>query len=191
MTGPRRALFIDRDGTLIVDVGYPRDPAQVEPLPGALDALRALQAHHALVIVSNQSGIGRGLITPAEAGAVHARVVERFGQAGVAFAGAYYCPHDPGAGCACRKPAPVSCSTPPASSASISPRRSWSATSRPTSPPAAPRAAATRCGSARVMTTTATMPRAAPTGPRSWRSSAHSCRGPAAARFVATPSKPG
>lgn len=106
MTGPRRALFIDRDGTLIVDVGYPRDPAQVEPLPGALDALRALQAHHALVIVSNQSGIGRGLITPAEARAVHARVVERFGQAGVVFAGAYYCPHDPGAGCACRKPAP-------------------------------------------------------------------------------------
>jgi len=106
MTGPRRALFIDRDGTLIVDVGYPRDPAQVEPLPGAVEALRALQARFALVIVSNQSGIGRGLITEAEARAVHARVVERFGQAGVAFAGAYYCPHDPGAGCACRKPAP-------------------------------------------------------------------------------------
>ncbi|HEX8109737.1 MAG TPA: HAD-IIIA family hydrolase, partial [Kofleriaceae bacterium] len=106
MTGPRRALFVDRDGTLIVDVGYPRDPAQVEPLPGALDALRALQAHFALVIVSNQSGIGRGLITQAEARAVHARVVERFGQAGVAFAGAYYCPHDPGAACVCRKPAP-------------------------------------------------------------------------------------
>ncbi len=106
MTGARRALFVDRDGTLIVDVGYPRDPAQVEPLPGAAGALRALAAHFALVIVSNQSGIGRGLITPAEAHAVHARVVERFGQAGVTFAGAYYCPHDPGAGCACRKPAP-------------------------------------------------------------------------------------
>jgi len=106
MTGPRRALFIDRDGTLIVYVGYPRDSAQVEPLPGAVDALRALQARFTLVIVSNQSGIGRGLITQAEARAVHARVVERFGQAGVAFAGAYYCPHDPGAGCACRKPAP-------------------------------------------------------------------------------------
>jgi len=105
MTG-RRALLVDRDGTLNVDVGYPRDPAQVEPLPGALGALRALQDRFALVIVSNQSGIGRGLITPAEARAVHARVVERFGQAGVAFAGAYYCPHDPGAGCACRKPAP-------------------------------------------------------------------------------------
>lgn len=106
MTAARRALLIDRDGTLIVDAHYPRDPAQVAPLPGALDALRALQADFALVIVSNQSGIGRGLITRDEARAVHARVVELFGQAGVAFAGAYYCPHAPGAGCACRKPAP-------------------------------------------------------------------------------------
>ncbi|HEX3757852.1 MAG TPA: HAD family hydrolase [Kofleriaceae bacterium] len=104
--GARRALLLDRDGTLITDVGYPRDPAQVEPLPGAVAALRALQTRFALVIISNQSGVGRGLITPAEARAVHARVVERFGQAGVAFAGAYYCPHDPAAGCPCRKPAP-------------------------------------------------------------------------------------
>jgi len=106
MTGPRRALFVDRDGTLIVDVGYPRDPALVEPLPGAIDALRVLQPRFALVIISNQSGIGRGLISAAEAAAVHARVVERFAQAGVTFAGAYYCPHAPDAGCRCRKPAP-------------------------------------------------------------------------------------
>jgi len=102
----RPALFIDRDGTLITDVGYPRDPALVEPLPGAFEALRALQAAFALVIISNQSGIGRGLITEAEARAVHDRVIEVFARAGVAFAGAYYCPHAPAAGCACRKPAP-------------------------------------------------------------------------------------
>jgi D-glycero-D-manno-heptose 1,7-bisphosphate phosphatase len=102
----RRALFVDRDGTLIVDVGYPRDPAGVEPLPGAISALRELQAHFALVIISNQSGIGRGLITEAEARAVHDRVVDVFGRAGVGFAGAYYCPHAPDAGCPCRKPAP-------------------------------------------------------------------------------------
>ncbi len=101
-----RALLVDRDGTLIVDVGYPRDPARVEPLPGAIDALRELQQRFALVIISNQSGLARGLITVAEAGAVHARVVELFGQAGVTFAGAYYCPHAPDAGCRCRKPAP-------------------------------------------------------------------------------------
>jgi histidinol-phosphate phosphatase family protein len=102
----RRALLLDRDGTLIVDVGYPRDPALVEPLPGAIAALRELQARFALVIVSNQSGLGRGLITAAEARAVHDRVIDVFARGGVAFAGAYYCPHAPGAGCACRKPAP-------------------------------------------------------------------------------------
>lgn len=101
-----KTLFIDRDGTLIVDVGYPRDPAQVEPLPGAIAALRELQARFALVIVSNQSGVGRGLIAPAEALAVHERVVALFAAGGVQFAGSYYCPHAPGAGCACRKPAP-------------------------------------------------------------------------------------
>lgn len=102
----RPALFLDRDGTLIVDVGYPRDPGRVEPLPGAVDALRALQARFALVIISNQSGIGRGLITEAEARAVHDRVIDVFAATGVQFAGAYYCPHAPAASCPCRKPAP-------------------------------------------------------------------------------------
>ena len=88
----RRALLLDRDGTLIVDVGYPRDPAQVEPLPGAIDALHGLQARFALVIVSNQSGIGRGLVTPAEAALVHDRTIAVFARAGIHFAGAYYCP---------------------------------------------------------------------------------------------------
>jgi histidinol-phosphate phosphatase family protein len=102
----RRALFVDRDGTLIADAGYPRDPALVEPLPGAIEALRELQAHFALVIISNQSGIGRGLITEAEARTVHDRVIEVFARAGVGFAGSYYCPHAPEASCPCRKPAP-------------------------------------------------------------------------------------
>lgn len=100
------ALFLDRDGTLIVDVGYPRDPALVEPLPGAIEALRDLQQRFALVIISNQSGIARGKITNAEAAAVHARVLEVFAAGGVTFHGAYYCPHAPDAGCRCRKPQP-------------------------------------------------------------------------------------
>jgi D-glycero-D-manno-heptose 1,7-bisphosphate phosphatase len=102
----RPALFLDRDGTLITDVGYPRDPAQVELLPGAIEALLDLQRRFALVIVSNQSGIARGLVSEAEARAVHDRVVELFARGGVSFAGAYYCPHAPGVGCRCRKPAP-------------------------------------------------------------------------------------
>ena len=100
------ALFLDRDGTLIVDTGYPRDPALVEVLPGALESLRELQRIYKLVIISNQSGIGRGRITQAEADAVHARVVEVFAAGGVELAGSYYCPHAPDAGCRCRKPEP-------------------------------------------------------------------------------------
>jgi D-glycero-D-manno-heptose 1,7-bisphosphate phosphatase len=105
MTG-RPALLLDRDGTLIVDAGYPRDPDLVVALPGAIDALRGLADRYALVIVSNQSGVGRGRITPAEARAVHDRVIAVFAAGGVAFTGAYYCPHAPEAGCRCRKPAP-------------------------------------------------------------------------------------
>jgi D-glycero-D-manno-heptose 1,7-bisphosphate phosphatase len=101
-----RALLLDRDGTLIVDVGYPRDPERVELLPGCAEALRELQQSFALVIVSNQSGIGRGLIQPDEAVAVQARVIERFAAEGVRFAGAYLCPHAPEEDCECRKPAP-------------------------------------------------------------------------------------
>lgn len=102
----RRALFLDRDGTLIVDVGYPRDPARVELIPGATSVLRELQNHWLLVVISNQSGVGRGMITPAEATAVHDRFVAAFAAEGVAFAGFYYCPHAPEARCPCRKPAP-------------------------------------------------------------------------------------
>jgi len=102
----RRALFLDRDGTLIVDVGYPKDPAQVELISGAAGVLRELQGEWALVVVSNQSGIGRGMITDAQAAAVHERFVATFAAAGVRFAGFYYCPHAPEAACACRKPAP-------------------------------------------------------------------------------------
>lgn len=103
---PRRALFLDRDGTLIVDVGYPRDPALVEVIPGAAEALRELQLDRALVVISNQSGIARGKISEVEAAAVHERFVALFADAGVTFAGFYYCPHGPDDGCRCRKPAP-------------------------------------------------------------------------------------
>ncbi|MGN6108554.1 MAG: D-glycero-alpha-D-manno-heptose-1,7-bisphosphate 7-phosphatase [Kofleriaceae bacterium] len=102
----QRALLLDRDGTLIVDVGYPRDPARVELLPGAVETLLELQQRYLLVVISNQSGIGRGLITTPEAQAVHDRVMDEFQRAGVRFAGAYYCPHAPDAGCTCRKPSP-------------------------------------------------------------------------------------
>ncbi|HVH45906.1 MAG TPA: HAD family hydrolase [Labilithrix sp.] len=102
-----RALFLDRDGTLIRDVGYPRDPAAVELLPGAAVGLTtARELGYRLVIVSNQSGVARGFIQPGEARAVQARVEELFAREGVVFEGAWFCFHGPDEACRCRKPAP-------------------------------------------------------------------------------------
>src|SRR2546423_10144261 len=105
--GTHPAVFLDRDGTLIDDVGYPRDPAGVRLVDGAAEALVALrQAGFRLVVVSNQSGIGRGLVTEDEARSVHERFVSELEHRGVRLDGVRYCPHAPEAGCDCRKPAP-------------------------------------------------------------------------------------
>jgi histidinol-phosphate phosphatase family protein len=105
--GPWRGLpdlvLFDRDGTLIEDVPYNGDPARVRPVPGAreaLDRLRALGVRTALV--TNQSGIGRGLLTRGQVDAVNARVADLLGP----FDAVQLCPHAPDDGCACRKPAP-------------------------------------------------------------------------------------
>ena len=106
--GPDRpAVFLDRDGTLIAEKEYLADPAGVEPIPGAAEALLALAgAGYRLVIVTNQSGIARGLYAEADFHAVQKRVEECFAEAGVRFDGVYYCPHHPEVTgpCECRKP---------------------------------------------------------------------------------------
>lgn len=102
----KRALFLDRDGTLIVDTGYPGNPDAVQLVPNAAWALRYLQQYVSLVIVTNQSGLSRGLINPAQMMAVAARVDALYLAEGVKFAGAYVCPHGPDDGCKCRKPQP-------------------------------------------------------------------------------------
>lgn len=103
----RGGVFLDRDGTLIEDVGYPRDPASVRLIEGVPRALRRFRdLGLRLVVVSNQSGIGRGLVTQAEADAVHARFVELLDREDVKLDDVRYCPHAPDAGCDCRKPAP-------------------------------------------------------------------------------------
>lgn len=102
-----RAVFLDRDGTIIRDGHYLADPAGVELLAGAASALRELaKAGFKLVVVSNQSGLARGIITPAAHDAVHARFVELLAAEGVALDAVYYCAHGPDDGCACRKPLP-------------------------------------------------------------------------------------
>lgn len=103
----RRAVFLDRDGTIIYDVAYPRDPGQVRLVAGAPQALAQLQnLGFALVLVSNQSGIGRGLITLEEAQCVHQRMVSLLEVNGVRLDDVYYCPHAPEFSCTCRKPMP-------------------------------------------------------------------------------------
>ena len=105
--GARRAVFCDRDGTLIEDVGYPRDPDGVRLVAGATDALAALRrAGFALVVVNNQSGIGRGIISPEQAESVHERFVAELAAHGVELDDVRYCPHAPDELCPCRKPSP-------------------------------------------------------------------------------------
>jgi D-glycero-D-manno-heptose 1,7-bisphosphate phosphatase len=104
---PTTAVFFDRDGTLIHDCSYLSSPEQVQLLPGAKDLLRWLQGRRIpLVVVSNQSGIGRGFITEAQARAVHFRFSELLAESGISLRACFYCPHAPEAGCECRKPQP-------------------------------------------------------------------------------------
>jgi D-glycero-D-manno-heptose 1,7-bisphosphate phosphatase len=102
-----RAIFLDRDGTVIEELGYLNDPARVTLLPGAADALLALQSGGwKLFIVSNQSGVGRGLITPPQMDAVHRRFLELLKKHGIEITESYMCEHAPEEGCQCRKPSP-------------------------------------------------------------------------------------
>lgn len=104
--GPR-AVILDRDGTIVVDRGYLDDPAQLCFLPGAAEGLRLWHERgHPLVIVSNQSGIGRGRLSIERAREVNARLLQMIETAGARIAGVYFCPHRPEDGCACRKPEP-------------------------------------------------------------------------------------
>ena len=98
-----RAVLLDRDGTLVHDVPYNGDPARVVPVPGAREALDRLRATGiALAVVSNQSGVGRGILREEQVAAVSSRVEELLGPMGPWL----YCLHAEDAGCACRKPAP-------------------------------------------------------------------------------------
>ena len=108
MNAARPAVFLDRDGTILVEKEYLADPAQVELVDGAADGLRRLRdAGYALVVVTNQSGIARGLYGEREYRAVDDRMRELLADEGVAIDAAYHCPHHPefSGPCDCRKPA--------------------------------------------------------------------------------------
>jgi len=91
-----RAVFFDRDGTLVRDPGYLSHPDQVELLDGAAEAVKELQLlGYKTVVVSNQSGIARGILTEEMLEQIHARLRELLSRKGAALDGIYYCPYHP------------------------------------------------------------------------------------------------
>ena len=110
----RKAVFLDRDCTVIEDMTFSTDPARIRALPGAIEGMLRLQeTGYTLVIITNQSGVARGYFTEAELQAFHEALRSWIAERGVRVAGVYYCPHYPEGKlpeysfvCECRKPAP-------------------------------------------------------------------------------------
>ena len=102
----RPAAFLDRDGTLIEDRGYAYRLGDYAPLPGAYEAVRLLRtAGFAVIVVSNQSGVGRGYFTRDDLERFEAHLRADFAAQGAPLDALFSCPHAPAEGCACRKPA--------------------------------------------------------------------------------------
>ena len=108
----RNVLFLDRDGVINVDVGYLSDPAQLEFIPGAIEAMKeAQQRGYDIIVVTNQSGVARGFYTEDDVQALHKEMSRRLEAEGVKILAYYYCPHHPEGtveaykqDCDCRKP---------------------------------------------------------------------------------------
>lgn len=103
----RQFVALDRDGTIIVERDYLSDPRQIEFLPGAVSGLRLLlEMGLGLVVLTNQSAVGRGFFDEAQLDLIHRRLRELLNAEGVQLEGIYFCPHTLEDGCACRKPNP-------------------------------------------------------------------------------------
>jgi D-glycero-D-manno-heptose 1,7-bisphosphate phosphatase len=100
-----RLALLDRGGTIMVDKAYLRDPDGIEFTPGAIEDLRLLRnAGSSLVLMTNQSGIARGVVDVAMLVQIHGRLQSMLAAEGVRLEGIYYCPHGPDQPCDCRKP---------------------------------------------------------------------------------------
>ena len=99
------AVFIDRDGTIIKERNYLKKIKDIELLPGVVEALKILNdTGYKTIVVTNQSGIGRGYVTEKKVIEINAYLVKLLKKKGVKIDALYYCPHAPDAGCSCRKP---------------------------------------------------------------------------------------
>jgi D-glycero-D-manno-heptose 1,7-bisphosphate phosphatase len=109
----KKAVFLDRDGVLIKDEHYLADPSKVSILPGVVEGLKRLSAEFRLIIVTNQSGVARGIFSIERLEQIHQILLEQFCDRGVAVDAVYYCPHlaqgsvaSYAVPCSCRKPSP-------------------------------------------------------------------------------------
>jgi D-glycero-D-manno-heptose 1,7-bisphosphate phosphatase len=103
----RQFVVLDRDGTIIVERHYLSDPRQIEFLPGAIKGLRQMLAMGlGLVVVTNQSAVGRGFFDEAHLDLIHGRLCGLLETEGIHLEGIYFCPHRPEIDCSCRKPKP-------------------------------------------------------------------------------------
>jgi D-glycero-D-manno-heptose 1,7-bisphosphate phosphatase len=102
----RPAVFLDRDGTIIEDRGILAEPSDVVFFPDTVDALKRLQGHFLLFLVTNQPGVARGAITLDHVDRVNARVLSYLAEHGVTITAVYVCPHQRSDGCSCIKPSP-------------------------------------------------------------------------------------
>ena len=101
----RRFIVLDRDGTIIEERDYLSQPEQIKLIPGAGAALRELQQMgFGLVVITNQSGVGRGIFAQDQLDLIHRRLNELLDREGVHLDGLYVCPHKPDDHCNCRKP---------------------------------------------------------------------------------------
>jgi D-glycero-D-manno-heptose 1,7-bisphosphate phosphatase len=102
------AVFLDRDGTIIVDRRYISRPEEVELIEGAAESIARINATLVpVVVITNQSGIGRGYFTEADYQRVKERVDQLLTERGARIDATYFCPHKPEDGCQCRKPGPL------------------------------------------------------------------------------------
>ena len=102
----RRFALVDRDGTINEEIDYVLEPGQLRLIPGSADALRELRGLGlGIVVITNQSPIGRGWLTTEQLQGIHARLEELLAAEGATVDGFYACPHAPAEGCDCRKPA--------------------------------------------------------------------------------------
>lgn len=100
-----KAVFVDRDGTINVDVHYLDDPDKFEMYPGVGEGVKKLKdSGFKIIVITNQSGIARGYFTEKQLSNIHARMKKEFEEFGVVPDGIYYCPHHPDDNCNCRKP---------------------------------------------------------------------------------------